>query len=341
MENFSLLVTHAKNEYPRFWEYHSRADDQLMNFYAQCLAWARQGVARILDTKGAAPFLKTTAKLITDIANTPDVDHLRYLYAIHPDVRPLKALVWLDMECKNLKEELFCRCKHFEAGMALLAQEEGAWQPESVEDYNRLVKIDQLTSRVPLKEEDQDARALALAGMWEFFQNRHKTIKPMDSSDVQFSPLPLEWGFPVRQLPQWDTWTVENARISLEELRQYFLSLFRGGFDRAKEAAWQALRDNSEKWEAQKRSSNVELLDLDSVRTVGIDESRRVDATIDAGVALKRAVELYGESGRQFVQGMLDSNGNKSEASELAGISRVTANKRINELQLHLVKEKK
>jgi hypothetical protein len=193
MNDFNEVIAQAKKEYRPFWDYSQWTDEDLIIFYVRVIAWGCLGVSRILNTKGAAPFLRTTAELISKFAGTPDADHLKYLFAIYSDVRPLKALVWLAIERKRITYELYDRHKEFEAGMTLLAENEGAWQAESIEDYHKLLAVKYrgglLRSGDPQKEEDADVRSVAMVGGLEFFCNRKDKIEVKDYSEMPVPPF--------------------------------------------------------------------------------------------------------------------------------------------------------
>ena len=264
MEDFQKLISEVEAGYKPQYDYSKPDDKDLHVFYAINTIWGCQCVVRVLDMQGLATPKKETTERVSRIVHDPSPDNLTELYSLYPDTRPLKFLVWLRLDQKNILRELDKRHRSFKVGRAFILWEEGKWQPKDVTDFHKLLKVEKITSYRPEKEDAEALKSEATAKAVEFFKRRGEPLVVKQRPGMPIPAIPSEWGLPARDPDPWGLWHRYQLDVYIENLVKDYLSLFFGGVDRVKEASHQALKNLWEKREAQKRTGEeVSLKEAD------------------------------------------------------------------------------
>ncbi|MGI0015263.1 MAG: hypothetical protein ACREBU_17750 [Nitrososphaera sp.] len=330
MEDCQKLISEATASYKPIYDYSKFEDKDLLVFYGINTIWGCQCVVRVLEKKDLASFTKETAKKVSRIVHDPSPENMAELYSVYPDAKPLKFLVWLRLNQKDILRELDKRHRPFKVGRAFILMEEGKWQPKDVTDFHKLLKVEKISTYRPEKENAEDLKSDATAKAVEFFKRRGETIRVKQRPGMPIPAIPSEWGLPTTDPEPWGLWHRYQLDVYIENLLKDYLSLFFGWVDRVREAARQGLRDHWEKWEAQKRTGDEVILE-ETKKEIGLksfkdwleNEQLRGEATPDISArmfqVLKEAKKRWGSRAVRALLFMSEGKSEK-EAAELAKI---------------------
>jgi hypothetical protein len=341
LKDIAELIGEVKNNYRPWYDYSNSSFDSkdLIVTLITCQWWTTQTVAKILllhDCPLAQSFKVALSFRSHDQA-------LSRLYTIHPDTRPIQALVWWRCSIADVTQEMKRRTDPLGQEAILLELN----KVRGLENLSKLLKVERIESVRRLKYGAEDLQSLAYENFWRYRQQLSASKRITLLLDKP-PPFPPDLGLSTADL------FPEHYSSVLRSALEPLSPIIGGDLKEARGIVRQKLRDFFKQWKAQMRTGEeVEIhesdkqLRLKSFRdwiergVPSIDRLGSPDISAKMFEVLKEAKrnKRWGDKAVKAFKYYLEGKTEK-EASKLAGIDSRTFRNYILRLQKIFARKK-
>jgi len=256
--DFQQFTSDVEASYKPQCDYSALPDEALVVRLGLADCLGIQCAARILCASNPNWSPGEVLRLAFCISRNPSPENLTELYGFWPRSEPLQFLVDLRLNARHIGAELRKRSAEHKLGRALLA----SILSTSKEPFKTLL-MNSISGGKPLwqrtrntdKDVQNDREATAIEGAWRHFKKlKAGTVKRAKGSYLPSLPSWVK----VPDAPDWLIRELsEKFKLTIEQTLRDLLPVIRGTAEEIAESAHQAVRNQDEKWSAQKRGGHI------------------------------------------------------------------------------------
>ena len=330
MIDFQKLIAEVKTQYKPQCDYSALPHVVLISVLVIADFLSRKCTIRILSHRAPDLSDKDVAGYADRLVRNLNPEYLAFLYQIHPHKGPLSFLVELDCNIRDIVAEMNKRIEPFALSRVMVALDARRWEQSRIKSLLKHLHIEDIGvyDKKKRRQDTEDLQGIGLAAAVEQY-SKLKFNAIGKAKGFRNPSLPEGLNIPGPDKPPWDIRNPWLFTKTLEDAIRGLLPALQGEVETLRHYAYQGLRDDWEKSEAQKRTG--EEVDLQEGERILRREGRindsfekpEVEADISARMwgVLKEAQKhkRWGNKAIKAFKYYLEGKTEK-EASELVGI---------------------